>query len=104
MASQLRVVDGSASLHVETRSRAYILEVARSTRSWRWSIQRDEPYGGDTTSTVVGNWRVCYAVVLKEGGAKTWAEAYRAGLRACEKQSLKDAVGQKRKKAKAKKC
>jgi len=100
MASQLRIYDGTASLHVETHSQAYIMDICRTERNWLWEVQRDDL--ASVTTVTAGGWRVCRAVVLKEGRAKTWAEAYRAGLRACEKLALKEAAERKRKKAKAK--
>lgn len=100
MGSQLRVVDGSASIHVETYSQVFIVDICRTEKGWLWEVQSDNI--SSATTVTMGGWRVCRAVVLKEGHAKTWAEAYRTGLRACEKLGTKEAAERKRKKSKAK--
>jgi len=87
-------VDGSASIHVETHTLTYILDIARTEKNWLWEVQSDAI--ASTTTVTTGGWRVCRAVVLKEGRAKTWAEAYRAGLRACDKLGMTEKTKQKK--------
>lgn len=66
----MKVIAGGATLNVLVNTQLFVIDVERRgrQRKWRWFAERDA-YG---------------ALTVGRGRAKTWADAYRAALRACE--------------------